>query len=160
MNFIKQNDPECYPIIQKSGCFFRSCGLIAEIRTGKLLTAEQLNNIWDWAKNVGYINREDNVQDSAGIANMFLRELGNNSGKFIEVGTFSQGKTTYYPSIKKYTPDLCRIDALIQKIKQNGPQGTHFRPVTKAGDVIEDPHEPPIHCQGIYYSILYAYEEN
>lgn len=160
MIYVKQNDPACYPIIQHSGCFFRSCGLLAEFKTGELLTAEQLNNIWDWAKAIGYINRRDEITKSAEIANMFLRELGNQTGRFIEVGTFSQGKVNYYPGIKKYNPELCRIDALIQKIKQGGPQGTHFRPVDKAGNVLEDPHEPAIKCLGIFYSILYAYEED
>lgn len=151
---VKQNDKKCLEVIQKIGCFFRSCGNIAEIKTGRNLTAKQINDCWKWAKNTKRINDDDDVVDSASIATRFLRVLGDD-GKFVEVGTFKQGVTSFYPAYK-FT-ELARIDALIQKISQNGPSKTHFRVVDNFGNVLEDPHEPAIKPTGIYYSILYAY---
>lgn len=155
MEHIKQNDLKCYPQIRDYGCFFRSCGLVAEYKALQHLTAEQINNGWDFAKKNDWINEEDNVKDSASIINYFLHLLGK-GGKFVEVGTFKDGVTTYYPWTDKQ-PEYKKIDALIQKVGTNGYYGTHFRLVDKRGALIEDPHEPPIKAQKYYYSILYAY---
>ena len=154
-NHIKQNDAECLPDIQRIGCFFRSCGLIAEYKTGKALTAPQINATWTWAKKTKRIDENNCVKDSASIATRFLRELGDN-GKFYEVGLFKDGSTTFYPSVKG--TEFARIDSLIQKVETSGPEGTHFRVVDKLGKLIEDPHEPEINYKKIMYSILYCYE--
>lgn len=45
MEHIKQNDSRCMKVMQDIGCFVRSCGLVAEIRTGKSLTVEQVNGL-------------------------------------------------------------------------------------------------------------------
>lgn len=153
---IKQNDKKCKKIIQEIGCFFRCCGLIAEFRTGRSLTAKQINDTWKWAKDTKRINDNDDVVDSASIATRFLRVLGDD-GRFVEVGQFTNGRTSYYPAYK-FT-ELARIDALIQKIKQNGPNKTHYRVIDRFANLLEDPHEPPINATGVYYSILYAYVE-
>ena len=51
---------------------------------------------------------------SAPIMNHFLQVLGK-KGRFIEVGIFANGKTTYYQGVdSKYH----RMDAVIQKIRQ------------------------------------------
>lgn len=154
--YIKQNDSRLKEPIPDIGCFFRSCGLIAEMKVKKALTDEQINELWDWAKGTGRINENDDVRDSASIATRALRVLGD-KGRFIEVGLFKDGITQFYPAYKN--TDYARIDALIQKIKSNGRIGTHFRVVGKSGTVLEDPHEPPIKEYGIFYSILYCYCE-
>lgn len=151
---VKQNDTKCLPIIREVGCFFRSCGLIAEYKTFKSLNAYQINKTWEWAKETGRIDEENNIRDSASIATRFLRELGD-KGSFVEVGTFKEGILTIYPAYKG--TDMQCFDALIQKVKTDGPIGTHFRPVDKMGVCIEDPHEPRIRATAIYYSILYKY---
>jgi hypothetical protein len=153
MTHIKQNDPACLPDIQRIGCFFRSCGLIAEYKTGRSLSAYAINETWQWAKSTRRVDENNCVKDSASIATRFLRILGD-AGRFVEVGTFSNGETRYYPAVSLAN---CRTDAVIQKIKQNGPSVTHFRVVDKSGKLIEDPHDPPIRVLGVYYSILYAY---
>lgn len=155
---IKQNDLRCLPVIRDIGCFLTCCGYIAEKRpeTRKRLKATDLNETWKWAKETKRIDDEDNIKDSASIATRFLRLLGDSKGRFIEVGLFKDGITQYYPAYKG-TP-LARIDALIQKIEQNGPSKYHFRVVNKKGCLIEDPHEPEIGVQKVCYSILYAYE--
>lgn len=154
-NHVKQNDPLCLKRIQEVGCFFRSCGLLAEYKTGKSLTAPQINATWDWAKATKRIDENDCMKDSASVATRFLRILGDN-GRFIEVGLFKDGEMQYYPAFKGSS--LARADALIQKVKTNGPEGTHFKVVDKLGKTIEDPHEPAIKGTGVLYSILYAYE--
>lgn len=158
MKYLKQNDSKLLKDIQDVGCFFRCCGLIAEIKTGKVLTADELNNTWKWAKDTRRIDTDNNLRDAASVATRFLRILGDQTGHIIEIGLFKDGLTTFYPSIEKYNPELCKIDFLIQKIKQNGPSGTHFRLVDKSGRLIEDPHEPAIKSQGIIYSILFTYQ--
>ena len=154
MAHIKQNDSRCIPAMQKIGCFVRSCGLIAELRTGRDLTAEQINALWAWGKEARRIDENDNVKDSASIATRALRMLGD-GGRFVEVGTFKDGVATYYPSVRG--TGFARADALIQKIRQGGQSVTHFRVVDARGNLIEDPHEPPIQPRGIFYTILYAY---
>ena len=155
MDHIKQNDERLLEPIQKIGCFFRSCGIIAENKTGKNLFPEEITKTWEWAKEVGYIDKRDNIKFSAPIATRFLKILGD-KGRFVEVGLFKDGETVFYDSIKQ-TPKLMRIDALIQKIIQGGPSKTHFRVVDNSGFLIEDPHTPPIKPLSIEYSILYAY---
>lgn len=154
MKFIPQNDSGLLEPIQKIGCFFRSCGLIAEINFQKQLTQKQINEGWLWAKENSHINQNNDIMRSAPIINYFAQILGG-IGKFYEVGIFDKGKTTYY----QVKPSLKKIDACIQKIRQNGPSKYHFRVVDKSGNVIGEPHEPAIICRGIEYTILYAYEE-
>ena len=155
MKLIKQTDKRLNERIQKIGCFFISCADVAQMKTGRELTPEQIEDVWQWAHYASRIDGEDNVKDSASIMNRFLRVLGD-TGHFCEVGTFRNGKTQFYPAIREQNR---HVDALIQKIAQGGPSKTHFRVVDNAGNVLEDPHEPPIKEQGIFYSILYAYIE-
>ena len=155
MEHIKQNDPRLNAFMQKSGCFIRSAELLAEIKTGRALTAEQINQIFIDAKKHQFIDENNLVTTSDGIANLALKALGC-SGNFVEVGKFENGVTTWWGWV--IGTKWARADALIQKIHQNGPQGTHFRVVDNRGHLIEDPHDPVIKSTGIYYSILYAYE--
>lgn len=160
MEYLKQNDSGMYTIIQKIGCFFRAACHMAEIHESKALTVEQINNLWDKAVTFDYIGTRDGVQNcvktSAKIATLALRELGNGTGYFSEVGLFKDGRSVYYPSV---LGERRRTDYLIQKIKQSGPSITHFRNVNKDGSLLWEPHEPPLKVLDIYYSILYIYEE-
>ena len=49
------------------------------------------------------------------------------------------------------------MDVCIQKIRQGGPQGTHFRLVDKSAVLIEDPHTPAIAAISIIYTVIYVY---
>ena len=158
LEMIKQNDPECLPIVRKIGCFVRSCGAIAEIKELKKLTAEQINELWLWAKKSGNVDREDNVKHSAPIITHALRMLGNDTGRFIEVATFRNGKMSYYASVPDELKSLPK--AYIQKIKTNGEIGTHFRVINCLGELVFDPYEPEVKVQDIFYSIVYVYKEN
>ena len=153
MEYIKQNDSRLNERIQKIGCFFISCADVAQMKTGKALTTLQIEETWKWAKEAKRIDALENIVDSASIINRFLKILGD-SGHFCEIGTFRDGKTEFYPAIKQKHR---HIDALIQKIAQGGKGKTHFRVVNNRGEVLEDPHTPPIKALGVYYSILYAY---
>lgn len=157
MNALKQNDKSLMRDIQQVGCFFRSAQFIAENKTGKCLTAQQINAMWIWANEKGIIKNRVMVKGAAPIANRTLKILGC-SGKFIEVGTFQDGVIKFYRGVHY---GLQRIDALIQKVKQ--PAGSvypeHFRVVDKFGTVIFDPYEPPLKNCTPVYSILFAYLE-
>lgn len=153
---IKQNDKRCLPVIQKIGCFVRSSGALAEFKTGKKLTAEQINELWKWAKKSGHINHDNVVKHSAPIATHALRMLGDEHGQFIEIATFTKGKMNYYGSVTEDLKELPK--SFIQKIKTEYTDGTHFRVVGPDGSVMFDPYEPPIKALDIYYSIVYAYK--
>lgn len=154
---VKQNDKDCLPIVQRIGCFVRSCGAMAEMKTEKELTAKQINELWNWGKKSGHINLDDIVKHSAPIATQALKMLGG-SGRFIEIATFKDGKMNYYGSV---TEEFKRLPKFyIQKIKTNGHEGTHFRNVDFNGNLIFDPHYPDIKPEGIFYSIVYVYKEN
>ncbi len=154
MKLIYQNDTRLYPVIRSIGCFVRSCGGIAELKTGRALTAGQINELWDWAKASGNVNRENNVRRSAPIATKALRMLGD-KGSFVEVATFQNGRTSYYASV---SPEMrARPKSYIQKIKTGGTEGTHFRVVGYDGEVLFDPYNPPPKALSIFYSIIYAY---
>jgi hypothetical protein len=186
---IKQNVKDCLPIIQSSGCRFRCDGLAAEYKTGKSLTADQLNETWKWAQDTNRIGKDQPIVcgikrndafnpkcpkcahwndckfncelDGASIATRFLRLLGD-SGSFSEVGTIDKtGTIRWYPNTAENNR---RMDAVIQKIHQGGPQGTHFRFVDEKYKLIEDPHSPPLTVvptkelpTGIYYMVIYSY---
>lgn len=152
---IKQNDKECLPIVQKVGCFVRACGFMAESVTGKELTAKQINALWDWSKKSGHINIDNCVKHSAPIATRALRMLGNETGQFIEIATFTRGKMNYYGSITEQLKACPKY--YIQKIKTDYAVGTHFRNIDAAGNLLFDPNEPEIKPSGIFYSIVYAY---
>lgn len=157
MDYIKQNTSGLIIEIQKIGCFFRSALHMAELKTGKSLSIAKINELWVTCKQLGYIgerNGEPNcVLDSAKIATLALRRLGDEKGRFVEVGTFTQ-KTNFYPSIN---PNYRYVDYLIQKIHQAGPSKTHFRNVYHDGTLEWDPHKPEITPTSIDYSILYIY---
>lgn len=152
---IKQNDKKCLPVVQKIGCFVRSCGAIAELKEMKQFTAEQINELWLWAKKSGNVDHNDDVKHSAPIATHALRMLGNETGKFIEIATFTRGKINYYGSVSEDLKMLPK--SFIQKIKTDGPIGTHFRVVNCAGELLFDPYAPEVKVQDILYSIVYAY---
>lgn len=154
---IKQNDKRCLPIVRKIGCFVRSSGAMAEFVTGNELTAEQINELWTWAKKSGHINSENLVKHSAPIATHALRMLGNDKGQFIEIATFTRGKMNYYGSIGEPLKALPKY--YIQKIKTNGEVGTHFRNIDNEGNLLFDPYTPEVKVQGVFYSIVYAYRE-
>lgn len=154
---IKQNDPNCLPVVQRIGCFVRACGAMAEFATGEELTADQINDLWNWAKKTGNVDHEDNVKHSAPIATRALRILGNEHGQFVEVATFTRGRMNYYASVGEGLKKCPKY--YIQKIKTNGPVGTHFRNIDNEGKLLFDPHAPEINSQGIFYSIVYAYRE-
>lgn len=154
---IKQNDPECLPIVQKIGCFVRACGYMAEWVTGKELTAKQINALWNWAKKSGNVDYKNCVKHSAPIATRALRMLGNDKGQFIEVATFTRGKMNYYGSVGEGLKKLPKF--YIQKIATNGAEGTHFRNIDNEGNLLFDPHAPEIISQGVFYSIVYVYKE-
>lgn len=161
LKFVKQNETGLYEKIQKIGCFFRSAAHMAEMQEKKALTKAEINELWLEAIEKGYIGttkagEKDCVLNSAAIANIALVKLGNKKGRFVEVGLFRNGITSYYAGVPMSSR---RIDYLIQKIRQNGPSGTHFRNVYRDGLVAWDPHDPKIVAQGIYYSILYIYVE-
>ena len=153
MDILYQDNSELYPIIQHSGCFFMSCLYIAQIKTGKTLSAVEINKIWEWGKNTHRIDDNDCIVNSVSIIMRAYRYLSG-TGRFYEVGTFSEGKSYYYPSVGN---EYRRADFLIQKIKQGGAQGTHFRVVDKVGNVIYDPYSKGIQSKGIVYSILYCF---
>ena len=155
MEHIKQNDKRLYKVINKVGCFFRSCLLVAEYKENKELTSEQINNLWKYSKEHGYINDKDDVVKSTPIINQTLKELGNTKGHYYECATFKDGVIFWYPAISK---DLRRIDSYIQKV-QTANINTHFRVVNKYGDLIEDPYTPECRIKKIYYSICYGYVE-
>jgi hypothetical protein len=91
--------------------------------------------------------------DGASIATRFLRQLGD-SGHFTEVATVRNGVIEWYPAISQ---ENRRMDVCIQKIRQGGLQGTHFRLVDRAAVLIEDPHNPPIAAISVIYTVIYAY---
>lgn len=153
---IKQTDKECLPVIQRIGCFVRACGHMAELVTGKELTAKQINELWTWAKESGHINHEDSVKHSAPIATKALQML-DGEGQFFEIATFNKGKMNYYASVSEHLKFFPKF--YIQKIKTNGPVGTHFVNVSFDGKLLFDPHEPEIKNQGVFYTIVYAYKK-
>ncbi len=153
---IKQNDPEMKKVISEVGCFFRTCGLWAEWKTGKSLTARALNRAWDYCRERNWIDCGNNVARSEPIINHFLELLGSR-GHVEEVATFRNGLAGFYGWCTKRHRETDGL--LIQKIEQNGPGRYHFRLVDKAGNLIEDPHNPEINVKGICYSIMYHYEE-
>lgn len=157
---IKQNTPGLNGQIQAVGCFFRAAARMAEYAAevaGKRkihLTIDELNSLWDQAKTAGHINENDEVQNSAAIANAALKILKVN-GRFVEVATFANGKMSWYGSIPQ---NERRADYHIQKFNQNGPNKTHFINVNKYGELRWDPHEPAIKNRGTIYTICYRYD--
>lgn len=153
---IKQNDKRLLPDIQSIGCFVRSCGAIAELKSGNELSARQINNLWAWAKKSGNVDYKNDVKHSAPIISKAYEMLGG-KGRFFEVATFRNGKMGYYASVGE---GLRKAEKwYIQKIKTNGKVGTHFRVIDYKGDLLFDPYEPEVIVQGIFYSIVYAFQE-
>lgn len=152
---IKQNDLRCMTVIRRIGCFVRSCGAIAEIKTGRELTAHQINLLWVWAKKRGHVNEHDDVVESAPIINEALRVLGGR-GRFVEIGTkYPDKETSYYGWVGL---DLIEGEKFfIEKIRTHGKFKTHFRVVNERGKLVFDPYEPSVHVVGSFHTIVYAY---
>lgn len=151
---VKQTNPACLEVIRRIGCFARAAMYVGEMISGIALAPSQINGIWTWAEDEGFITRGDhNLRESAPLINRVL-ELAGVRGRVYEVGTFAKGKLTWYQSVPV---SMRRPEFLIQKIKQGGPEGTHFRNVTRNGKLLWDPHDPEIKVRGIFYSIIYVY---
>lgn len=163
MDHVKQNDSGIYLPIQQIGCFFRSAGLLAEYLATEnnldhqKLTISQINRGWEVSKMFTWIDRNNDVRESAKIATYFYRMLGG-KGRITEVATFRGGVLQFYDWTKNLPEYQETLPFLIQKIKQNGPNKYHFRLVAKDGTLIEDPHKPDIKCQEVLYSILYHWD--
>ncbi|ULQ59227.1 DUF261 domain-containing protein [Brucepastera parasyntrophica] len=161
MTYIKQNDKRFLPAIRKVGCFFRSACLVAELKTGTALHYNTINDMWYYAKGLGWIDGNDDVKDSAAIINEALYRLGD-KGKYIEVATKKNGITTWYGWVLN-SDKYRRFDAGIQKInfisKTDPELTTHFRVVNDNDAVIEDPYSPPVIPTKILYTVVYAYIE-
>ena len=151
MELLKQTDKRLLSVIREVGCFFRSAQAIAEMISGKALTPEQINEMWEWARKAGYIDEHNCMRASAPITNHTLKILGCNK-KAYEVGTSRNGRDEYYPSIPE---KMERADYRIQKIKTKYSVGTHFRVINGYGAVIYDP-DPSIESLSTFYSILYC----
>jgi hypothetical protein len=143
-------------VINVIGCFVRSCGAVAELKSGKELSAEQIDHLWIFGKNHGYIDEHDNVKESAPIINEAARIL-ELKGRFFEVATFKNGILEYYKSV---SDELRRAPkSYIQKVATNGEVGTHYWVVNYAGKILFDPYEPPVNPRKVLYTIVYAYKE-
>lgn len=156
MELLKQNNQHLNKEIQKIGCFFRCAQAIAEMKTKTPLSTAQINAMWTWGKKNNHVDENlDMIHGAVPFANKAMAYL-QHQGKFVEVGTFKNGRTFFYPSIPK---EMRRSDALIQKIRQRPPSNNpyHFRVVNKEGVVIFDPYTPPIKALRIEYSILFAF---
>lgn len=157
---IKQTDPRLYTPIQEVGCFFRAALRMAEYAAqaeGKFkcfLTYQEINTLWVQAHKDGHLDNDNNLNNSAAVANAALKVLKVN-GRFVEVATFQNGAMNWYPAVPEAER---RADYHIQKILQNGPNKTHFINVTKYGDLRWDPHEPAIKCQEVVYTICYRFD--
>ena len=161
---IYQNDDNCITDVRKIGCFVRSCGIIAECKYNelytasneedRLLTAQDINKMWRYGKELGIIDEDNRLINSAKMATFALRLLGDNDGRFIEIATKKNGEMDLYGWARKkgYVPD-----SFIQKILQNGPSKTHFRVVDKNDNLQLDPHNPPIKMVEPVYTICYKY---
>ena len=151
MELLKQTDKRLSTVIREVGCFFRSAQAIAEMISGKSLTPDQINEMWEWAKKAGYIDDRNFMRASAPITNHTLKVLGCNK-KVYEVGTCRTGRDEYYPSVSR---NMARADYRIQKIKTKYQAGTHFRVINSYERVLYDP-DPSIESLGAFYQILYC----
>lgn len=152
--YIKQNDKRLNKHMQQTGCFVRSCMHIAEIETGRVLTAEQIERIHSEAVRRNFVKDFTTVQDPAGIINITFKELGYKKLSSRQIGIFQNGKTDYWVN----TEDQ-RNDYFIQKIRTNSSYGTHFRVVDFKGDVIFDPWNGGLKEKSIEYSTIYIIDE-
>ena len=145
---IKQNAEGLLKDIQEVGCFFRSALAMTEIKEKTTLTIGEINSAWVAACQKGYIVNRC-IKQSAPIANLVALK-----GRWIEIGTFHDGKVDFYPSVAE---KFRQIDALIQKRRMDTEIGTHFVVVDRRGKTVFDPYEPTLRFSGIAYSILYHY---
>ena len=152
---IKQNDPNCIPWIQKSGCFLRCAQAVAELKAEKALTSKQINDMYKWAKSYRHLNSRNDLTRSAPVMNRTMEVLGK-PGRFIEVGTIKDGHIVWYPWVQN-SPSYQQGDVFIQKIKQGGPQRVHFRIVDDYEQLLWDPHDPEIKNLGSIYTIVYRF---
>jgi hypothetical protein len=119
--------------INKVGCFFISIADICQIKVGRLLSPEQINATWNWAKEKNYITKDDLISNSVEIANHFLKLLGDN------------GEWKFVKSIDKAGPssETNQDLAFIQKIYR-GPEKYHFKVVDGNNNTVTDPWTNPL----------------
>ena len=125
---IYQNDPRLYEVIQKVGCFFMCCIMIAKLGSKHEYTTDEINKLWDLAKARGYINTKDEMINSVGVINLA------SDIKFKQV-CHSYNKTLH-PNADYY----------IQKAYILNPhkEPYHFRLMNRDGAIIYDPYNPSV----------------
>lgn len=156
---LKQNSKGLYKDIQEVGCFFTSCLAVSQMHSGKNLSVEQYNELWDEAHAKGFMKNRSMVKSDK-VINLGFEKLGVNKKAF-EVGTaVGVSSGSFYGWVAK-ARTYKRADAFIQKIRQ--PKGSvypfHFRVVNKAGKLLFDPYSPTVKSAGSEHIIWYCIKE-
>ena len=145
LELIKQNDKSCKYDIREVGCFFRSSLAIAELHTGHVLTADEINYLWEEGIKKGFIIKRELKKGGAPIINLGFdylhKKYGVKSYKAFEVGTRRNGKPTYYGGVSE---EKRQAQYFIKK-KINPPDDfyrNHFVLVNHDGSPLWDPYTP------------------
>ena len=163
LDLIKQNNPSCCYDVREVGCFFRSSLAIAELHTNHVLTANEINSLWEEGINRGFIIKKELKKGGAPLINLAFDYLhvrhGTKRYKAFEVGTRKNGKPTYYAGVSE---EKRQAQYFIKKVK-NPPTiiyNNHFLLVNKDGSVLWDPHtNDKIEGRTEEYTILFYVRE-
>jgi hypothetical protein len=153
---LHQDDVGIRKEIHNFGCFFMSACAIAQMHSMAVLSADQLNGLWDTAV-AKHLIVDNNVVSSAGIINAAMEVLIREP-KWCEVGT-RKDELSYVVFYASVGASMKRVDAMIRKILQ--PPGStyknHFKVVDYSGNIVYDPWTKGISGKTVY-DIAYAYK--
>lgn len=155
IEYIKQDDDRCLAPIREVGCFFRSSLHCVELAKGRIFTPNQINELWELAKEKHILDDYNNLRDSAQLMNLALDYLDeNNQSRFAEIGIKRGNNIELYAWARKHNivPNY-----YIRKIKQGGKSKYHFIVVDKDKNLVFDPYSTGIRELGEVYTICYRY---
>ena len=162
LDLIKQNNPSCKYDIREVGCFFRSSVAIAELHTGHVLNADEINYLWAEGSQKGFIVKRELVKGGAPIINLAFDYLhkkhGTKAYKAFEVGTRRNGVPKYYGGVSE---EKKQAQYFIKK-RINPPTmyyKNHFVLVNKDGSLLWDPYTPDTEDYKEDYTILFYVKE-
>ena len=149
-----KNHNKLKDVIKKYGCFFLSCVNMCELITGIELDKIEINDLWDFHKDVKDINENDDIINSENIINSCLFITGSKK-KIREIATKQNGIINYYRSVSNEYRNKENEYYYIQKIITEN-DNTHFRIVDKNDVVIFDSFYPIPKIKKVLYTIVYT----
>lgn len=133
---LPQTTPGLIKEIQAYGCMFRSVQAMAEIKLGKVLTVDQINEAWKYAIQAGWLAPKNGyylLMQPVELSEYTFKQLWASGGRFANVKVENHDGTYWIPAWYK------THDYVLQSNFSGSAGGVHYRLMDATGELVFDP---------------------